>query len=203
MLPEPGVENMEKWLNSRIKGYSHLSLDDLKDGPVLAPGLEHIAYGSHQFNTPSGRIELYSEEAERIWGVSPVPEFKQSGNGINENSYPLHFLTPNAAARIHSQFGNLDIIKTTVKEPSASISPADAKKRNIRNGNRIRIFNDQGEIISTAGISDRIPEGVIVLPNGIWLDEGGGGNFLVPGKFTDMGYGAAFHDTRVQVENSE
>jgi hypothetical protein len=45
-----------------------------------------------------------------------------------------------------------------------------------------------------------VPAGTVVLPNGIWLDEGGGGNNLIPGIETDMGYGSAFHDSRVEVE---
>ena len=60
-----------------------------------------------------------------------------------------------------------------------------------------------GEIITSARISNRIPHGIIVLPNGIWLNEGGGGNHLIAGRFTDMGFGAAFHDTMVEVEKAD
>ena len=58
ILPEPGNENIEKWLINRIAGYSHLSLGDLKRGPVLAPGLQMIAWEDMKFDTPSGKIEL-------------------------------------------------------------------------------------------------------------------------------------------------
>jgi anaerobic selenocysteine-containing dehydrogenase len=64
----------------------------------------------------------------------------------------------------------------------------------------IRIFNNHGELYSTAEISGRIPCGIIVLPNGIWLNEGGGGNLLVSGRHTDIGFGAAFHDTCAEAE---
>jgi hypothetical protein len=43
----------------------------------------------------------------------------------------------------------------------------------------------------------------VLLPNGIWLSEGGGGNCLIAGWETDMGFGAAFHDTMVEVEKTE
>ena len=39
LLPGPGNENIEKWLDERIKGFSGLSIKDLKNGPVLAPGV--------------------------------------------------------------------------------------------------------------------------------------------------------------------
>jgi len=121
-LPEPGNENMEKWLEERIRGYSKLTLSDLKNGPVLAPGLQQIAYCDMKFNTPSGKIELFSSEAHSKWGISPVPDYRPAESDTDDKSYPLIFITPNAAGRIHSQFGNLNVIKATVQEPAAEIS---------------------------------------------------------------------------------
>ncbi len=199
-LPEPGSENMEKWLEERINGYSDLTLKELKNGPVLAPGLQEIAYADMKFNTPSGRIELSSSEAKRKWGISAVPEFKSAEDEPDNLNYPLAFITPNAAGRIHSQFGNLEIIKMTSEKPAVFLSEADAKERGINTGDKVRIFNDCGEIISSSKISFRVPQGIIVMANGIWLNEGGGGNHLIAGRHTDIGFGAAFHDSHVEVE---
>jgi len=200
LIPEPGEENIQLWLEQRIKGYSELSLKDLKNGPVLAPGLKEIAWDDFRFSTPSRKIELYSEEANKKWGVSELPAYDPIATEEDIEAWPLVFITPNTGSRIHSQFGNLRIIMDTALEPAVSISPADAEKRKILNGNQIRIYNPSGEIISKARISNRVPEGIVVLPNGIWYDEGGGGNHLIAGRETDMGYGAAFHDNRVQIE---
>lgn len=199
-IPLPGNDNIEKWLEKRIEGYSFLKLDDLRNGPVLAPGLQQIAYSDMKFETASGKIELLSHEAELKWGVSRLPEYVPLPD---TDKYPLLLLTPNAANRIHSQFGNLDIIRSSTPAPALLISPSDAMTGKIANGDKVRIFNDHGEIISTAAISARIPEGVVVLHNGIWLEEGGGGNKLISGRETDMGYGAAFHDNRVDVKPLE
>lgn len=200
LLPEPGNQNIEKWLAHRIKGYSDITLDDLSNGPILAPGLQHIAWENMKFETPSGKIELYSSEAASKWGISPLPEYVPVVNEENRHKYPLVFLTPNKGNRIHSQFGNLNIIKDSTEEPAAEISPADALKRSISTGNKVRIFNLTGEVISVASISNRVPAGSIVLPNGIWIGEGGGGNYLIECAETDIGYGAAFHDNMVEIE---
>jgi anaerobic selenocysteine-containing dehydrogenase len=202
-LPEPGNDNIEKWLNNRIKGFSDLTLDKLRNGPVLVPGLHEIAYSDMIFSTPSGKIELFSGEAARRWGISPVPDYIPDETRAKSVTYPLTFITPNAAGRIHSQFGNLEIIKAALDKPSVLISPADAKERGISNGDKIRVFNESGELNSRAGISNRVPNGILVLPNGIWLDEGGGGNLLVNGRHTDIGFGAAFHDTSAEAEKSD
>jgi anaerobic selenocysteine-containing dehydrogenase len=199
LIPEPGNDNIEKWLETRIRGYSKLTLNDLKKGPVLAPGLQHIAWEDLKFNTPSGKIELYSEDARSLWGISPLPDYTPS-HLPEDNKFPLSFITPNTGSRIHSQFGNLKIIKETVAEPSVGISPTDAAKRNISSGQKIRVFNLTGEIISVAGVSNRVPAGIVVLPNGIWKNEGGGGNHLIAAQETDIGYGAAFHDNMVEIE---
>jgi anaerobic selenocysteine-containing dehydrogenase len=199
-IPEPGNDNMERWIEKRIKGYSDLTLTDLKKGPVLAPGLQHIAWKDMKFDTPSGKIELFSSEVKTMWGLSPLPEYVPIDLDSGNNSFPLIFLTPNTGSRIHSQFGNLVIIKEVTTELSAGISPKDAASRNISSGQRIRIFNQQGEIVNIARVSNRVPEGTVLLPNGLWIDEGGGSNTLITGRETDMGFGAAFHDTMVQVE---
>jgi anaerobic selenocysteine-containing dehydrogenase len=198
-IPEPGNDNIEKWLDYRIRDITDLSLNDLRDGAVIAPGSQDIAYEDMQFDTPSGNIELYSAAAEKKWGISPLPEYISYNLNESKQKYPLVFITPNTGSRIHSQFGNLDIIKSVVPEPALEISPADALRRNILSGDSIRIFNDRGEIRSKARISSRVPSGSVILPNGIWINEGGGGNLLVSPEETDMGYGAAFHDTLVEV----
>lgn len=203
ILPRPGIDTIEKWLDSRIKGYSSLTLEDLKKGPVMAPGLQEIAYADMKFTTPSGRIELSSSEAKRLWGISQVPEYRPYDEVSDISRYPLIFITPSGAGRIHSQFANLKIIRETLEKPSLMISPSDALSRGIRTGDRIRIFNDAGEIECYATISNRLPQGIIVLPNGIWTNEGGGGNCLTAGTHTDIGFGADFHDTHAEVEKAD
>jgi anaerobic selenocysteine-containing dehydrogenase len=200
LIPEPGNNNIEKWLENRIKNYSELTVESLKKSPVLAPGLQHIAWEDLKFETPSGKIELYSMEAKTRWGISPLPEYKSVRLSDEEKLYPLIFLTPNTGSRIHSQFGNLKIIKETNLDPCARISPTDAGKRNIKDGQKIRIFNMTGELLIRVSISNRIQQGVVELPNGIWFSEGGGGNQLIAGEETDIGFGAAFHDNRVEIE---
>jgi anaerobic selenocysteine-containing dehydrogenase len=203
LLPEPGNDNIELWLADRIKDYSELTLNDLKKGPVLAPGLQKIAYEDLKFDTPSGKIELLSHGAESRWGIAPLPSFVNPHLNINRQKFPLIFVTPNTGSRIHSQFGNLKVIKETVPEPAAEISPADAACRNISTGDSVRIFNNNGEIVSKVRVSNRIPAGTVVLPNGIWYAEGGGGNHLTVALETDIGHGAAFHDNMVEMERVE
>ena len=200
LIPEPGNDNIEQWLEKRISGYSEITLNQLKDFPILAPGLQQIAFEDLKFETPSGKIEIYSSEAKVKWGISALPEYTRIIHLQEEIKYPLELLTPNTGSRIHSQFGNLKIIKETNTEPVVRVSPVDADKRNITTGQKIKVFNQTGQLISWVEISNRVPTGLVVLPNGIWLNEGGGANRLIAGVQTDIGFGAAFHDNRVDIE---
>ena len=136
IIPEPGNDNIELWLERRISSYSNIGIKTLKESPVLAPGLQQIAWEDLKFDTPSGKIELYSSEANVKWGISPLPEYTRYRTFSQEDKYPLILITPNTGSRIHSQFGNLKIIKETNQEPCVRISPDDARMRGLTRGTK-------------------------------------------------------------------
>jgi anaerobic selenocysteine-containing dehydrogenase len=201
LIPLPGNENTEKWLEKRINGVSSLTLDRLREGPVIGPGLQMIAYEDLKFDTPSGRIELYSEQLSERWGVLPYPAYiPLSADASKDDHYPLVLISPNTGSRIHSQFGNLDVIRHNSDSPAFEISIQDAEERGIKSGDPVNVFNKRGSVRTVARITGRIRQGLVILYNGIWIEEGGGSNMLTHGLETDMGFGAAFHGQRVEVE---
>jgi len=115
----------------------------------------------------------------------------------------LHLNTPNIGSRIHSQFGNLDSVKSVSEKPAWEISAFDSVRLKIKDGDKIRISNKIGSLTGIACVTNRVKRGCIVFPNGVWHNEGGGVNSLIAGIETDMGYGAAFHDNRVMIERIE
>ena len=170
---------------------------------MLAPGLQEIAWEDKKFDTPSGKIEIYSSESHQKWGSSPLPEFKRIEYSDEEIKFPLLLMTPNTGSRIHSQFGNLKIIRQMAGKVIIRISHQDALSRNISTGQKVRVFNKNGEMYGIVEVSNRISPGLVVFPNGIWKREGGGVNCLITGRETDIGFGAAFHDNRVEIETDK
>ena len=202
VLLEPGEESVIKYLNERLKPFPTLSIEKLKLGPILAPNLQEIAFSDYIFKTPSGKIELYSDDAQNRWGVNPLPTFEK---GIEADSqfdkdYPLYLMSPNSKNRIHSQFNNLKIIRMISGDPTLQINPKDASDRQIVDGDLVRIFNGRGEFTIKADVSFQVRIGCVVIPNGWWRSQGGAVNMLSKGRETDMGHGSAFHDNKVQVE---
>ena len=80
------------------------------------------------------------------------------------------------------------------------ITPSEAKVKKIKDGDLVRVFNKRGEITLLAKINYSLLEGCLIIYNGWWISEGGGVNLLSAPRETDMGYGAAFHENRVNVE---
>jgi anaerobic selenocysteine-containing dehydrogenase len=197
----PAPDEYDRWLADRISQADGFSVSRLKEGPVIPGQSEEIAYSNRKFSTASGKIELWSDSAVKLWGVNPLPSFDPPDN-FNEEHLPFRLMTPCIASRIHSQFGNLEVIRSVTDEPAWEISVADARKLELKSGDLIRVFNSGGEVRGRVKVTARVSKGSIVFPNGVWLNEGGGVNALVTPAETDMGHGAAFHNTRVGVEKA-
>ena len=202
-LPEPGNSAIENYLKEKIKQYPELNWEELKKGPVLAPGNEEVAFADMQFPTPSGKIELYSKTAHELWDVNPLPTYEvlKEKDDLKSKKQKFYLLSPNTKNRIHSQFGNLKVIKQFAPEPEAIMNATDAQEKGIRNGDKIKISNHRGEVITKAKLNFSMKRGCIVYYNGWWISEGGSPNLLSKGRETDMGHGTAFHDCLVEVEN--
>jgi len=203
-IPAPGDDAIEKWLQQKLEQFPGLTLDKLKEGPLPAPNLQSIAFSDLIFRTPSGKIELFSGQARDMWNVDPLPAYSEpieaGPSGKESQQYPFNLLTPTTKNRIHSQFGNLNLIRQFDPYPTVEIASSDAQKKKIKNGDLVRVFNQRGEVMLTAKINYSLLEGCLVIYNGLWISEGVGVNFLSAPRETDMGYGAAFHDNRVNVE---
>jgi anaerobic selenocysteine-containing dehydrogenase len=202
-IPGPGDREIRSWLEKRIDPLG-LSLEDFAEGPVVAPGAEEVAFADRVFPTPSGKVELLSREAAGRWGCDPLPRafppIESAARGDRRAAFPLQLLTPNTKDRIHSQFGNLDLIKIHDDGPVLQIHPEDADARGLIHADVVRVFNDRGEISVPLRVDAGIRRGCVSLTNGWWGEFGGLVNVLSEGRETDVAHGAAFHDNLVEVE---
>ena len=199
-IPRPSDAEVEAYLERKLAPFPELSLERLRQGPVLAPGTVEVAFAGRVFPTPSGKIELFSREAAERWGVDPLPGFSEPVESAASGGYPFHLMTPNTKDRIHSQFNNLAMIRAFSPAPLVMVSAADAAAQAIEEGDRVRIYNDRGELVLPVRIDFSLRPGCLVVTNGWWISEGGTVNFLSAGRETDMGHGAAFHDNMVGLE---
>jgi anaerobic selenocysteine-containing dehydrogenase len=205
LIPEPGDESIDNFLKSKLQSFPDITMEKLRAGPILAPQNQEIAFEDFIFNTPSGKIELFSEQAVKMWQSDPLPVFNEAVESnpkvkTSGRKYKYHFMTPNTKNRIHSQFNNLQLIKNFSDAPRIHIHPQDAREKNISNQDKVRIFNSRGELTLPAFLDFALKPGCVSVTNGWWISEGGTVNFCSKGRETDMGHGAAFHDNLVDLE---
>ncbi len=197
-LPEPNDLATEQYLKKFVEQFPELDFEALKTGPQLAHSHEEIAFADLAFKTPSGRIELVSEEAANKWGVSKLPEYVPLAP--MPAAYPIQLLSPNSKNRIHSQFNNLQAIKQFEPEVLLGMHPADAQEREIQNGSWAIIRNQHGQAKVKVEYNMGLRTGCAVLTNGHWHQDGASPNLFTDGRETDMGHGTAFHDTWVAID---
>ena len=128
--------------------------------------------------TPSGKIEIYSEDLANIaatWElaedevISPVPSYDpgfESYVNLTED-YPLIISGFHYKAHTHSSYANNEIIQTAAHHV-AWVNPLDADERGIQDGDEIRVWTERGEIRIEAKVTPRIIPGVVGIPQGMW-----------------------------------
>jgi len=197
-LIEPNNEAVENWLKNKLKEFPEIKWEDLEKGPQLASSHEEIAFENGKFNTPSGKIELFSEQAVQKWNVSALPDYVAIEE-FQQSKFPLYMMSPNTKNRIHSQFNNLPGIKMLSPEPYAYIHPQTAKNYGIKKGDKIKIWNQRGQIITKVKIDNGMAINAVLVHNGWQLINGTSPNMLSEARETDMGFGTAFHDNKVEI----
>jgi anaerobic selenocysteine-containing dehydrogenase len=80
--------------------------------------------------------------------------------------------------------------------------PDDARARGLADGQRVRVWNDLGEVHLVLRVTDRVAHGVVSSLKGAWLrtsDNGQTVSALCPAHHADIAEGACYNDARVEV----
>ncbi len=197
-------------------GMEHISLEDLKRKGHAPLGFhldsDHspfLPYTQGTLATPTGKIEFCSETLASQ-GLDPMPHFQpatESRWGASASMYPLEFLGRKADHYMNSTFANLDGHRRMEAQTSQRLElhPADAAARGIADGDRVRVWNDRGEICLTAKVPttepSSVPQGVVAgrLDWAKLHPEGVNQNVLTSERLTDLGKGATFYSVLVEV----
>lgn len=176
----------------------------------------------HPLQTPSGKFEVFCEEIEGF-GYDDCPGHPvwiEPAEWLGDDrsaTWPLHLISNQPGTRLHSQldFTGVSLASKIDGREAVMLSPGDAQRRGIEAGNIVRIFNDRGETLAAAVITDDLRDGVIQLPTGAWFDpqnpgdrksleKHGNPNVLTLDKGTSkLGQGPISHTTLVEVEKYE
>jgi len=185
-----------------IKDYNTFKKQGLHKMHPVEP---HVAFReqiedleNNPFTTPSGKIEIYSQLIDEMSNpeIPPIPKYMESWEGVNDplvKKYPLQLITTHFKGRAHSQFHRVPWLQELLPQ-TVLISASDAKARGIKTGEFVRVFNDRGQMIIPAKVSQGIMPGVVDVPQGAWyepdengVDRGGCANVLTNDKYSPGG----------------
>jgi anaerobic selenocysteine-containing dehydrogenase len=167
----------------------------VRDGAAFPEsGPSPVQFGDVFPRTDDGKVHLVPRDLDReapggLFGYWPDPA---------TDRHPLALISPASDKRISSTLGELYRGVIPVE-----LSPQDAEARGIRDGDRVRISNEFGEVVCPARVTTDVRAGVAVLPKGLWshnTENGATSNALCPDTLTDVAGGACFNDARVQIQ---
>ena len=159
------------------------------------------------FGFSNGKARIYNDELIAS-GMDPVSSFvapEESRHQEAAKQYPLELLARKADNFLNSTFVNLaSHQKMEPHHHELEIAYEDAKARGIGDGDRVRVFNQRGEIFLRARVDGAVQPGVVGAYLG-WAKLAEGGiniNVLTSARLADMAGGATFYSTLVEVERA-
>jgi anaerobic selenocysteine-containing dehydrogenase len=163
-------------------------VSDLRKGACLTLRMNP----RHEYQTPTGRIELASTRAEEC-NVSPLPV--QHPLSLHPEEYIL--LTSSMRNYTHTQFQD-------IYGPIPSlvfIGIKDALKNDIKDSDTLVLYNELGSITMKAVISVSIPPGILWIPRQGNDLNGAPVNSIVQDTTQDIGGGPTFNSMTVKIRN--
>ncbi|MCL4124185.1 UNVERIFIED_CONTAM: hypothetical protein GTU68_045630 [Idotea baltica] len=146
------------------KNAQFVRFGDFRKDPIMNP-----------LGTPSGKIEIFSKtiESYKLDDCPPHPTWIEPTEWMfNYADGELQLMTSHSAHRLHSQFNYADLRKEYAvqnREP-ITIHPEDAKARGIKDGDLVRAYNQRGQVLVGAFVSDGIKKGSVCIHEGAWPD---------------------------------
>ena len=191
MIPRQGEAHSDMWIVFQLakrlgmgdlffdgdveKGFEHLlaplglDLEALRARPegIRVP-LKHVhrKYETTGFATQTGKVELYSELLHR-YGYPGVPRFIEPAEQRDE-AFPLTLFSANSGYFCHSQHRGINTLRRKRAEPMAEIHPELARRRQIQEGDWMRVRSRMGTIRMRAAFNDALAQDVVASDYGWW-----------------------------------
>jgi anaerobic selenocysteine-containing dehydrogenase len=195
-LYESDAEILETLLKRSGCGEDFTSLSAKGTVPIADEPL--VQFGDLQFPTPSGRVELASEQAETD-GLPRVPLPLADPRPADGR---LRLLSPASPWLLNDSFANDDKIAARIGRATIALHPDDAAERGLADGDEAEVQNDTGRVRLRVLLSDAVPRGVAHSPKGRWPKQEPGRanvNTLNPGESADMGRSTSVHGVEISV----
>jgi len=191
-------EHMAALLDVHEGPVAGLRLDDLLDGlprRLNVPSLGHTF--DQAFPTPSGKLQIACPELATR-GLPDLPDYVPAV----PTAYPLRLVTAPGHHLHHSAFLGVASLRRDEGGPWVRLHPDEALPRGISQGQAVELFNDAGVVGLYARLTTDVLPGMVVVeghrPQSQYL-SGGPLNVLCSDRYADLGEGATYQDTWLDV----
>ncbi|WML25955.1 DMSO/selenate family reductase complex A subunit [Neobacillus sp. OS1-33] len=201
-LVKESVERTKKELTPDFPSFEEFRRNGVHhfkyDSPLIGFKEQIDDLKKHPFETPSGKIELFSKA---LWDMNQQDEIPAIAKYISSwegpqdpiiNKFPLQLISWHYKRRCHSTYDNQAWLEEAAKQ-EMWMNPKDAEKRGIKAGDRVQVYNERGSIYIDVKVTPRITPGVAGIPQGAWftpdkdgLDQRGSVNVLTSQRPTAL-----------------
>ena len=132
--------------------------------------------GMPGFNTPTGRVELYSTMF-RQFGEDPLPYYEEPqlspvSTPEKMEEYPFVLTTgARTYCYFHSEGKQIPYLREMNPDPLIEINPEDALKHSIADGQWVEVASPFGKCVLKAKVSQIVKPGVVHAQHGFWFPE--------------------------------
>jgi anaerobic selenocysteine-containing dehydrogenase len=124
----------------------------------------------------------------------------------NAKQYPLEFLPRKADNYMNSTFANIPQHQRMESKTAGVLEmhASDATPRGISSGDQVEVFNARGKVTLRANVNGHVGAGVVAarLDWNKLSRDGANVNALTSERLTDIGGGATFYSTLVEVQKA-
>ena len=153
--------------------------------------------GGQEFRTPSGRLEFYSAQMAAM-GLPPMPDWRPDPEEQRDaQRWPLRLLTAPGYFQAHTAYSGVEFLRRREGAPHCIVHPDEAAKRGLEDGAKVRLYNERGVVGLMLRVTDEVQPGVVLVPGQRPDNEtlSGTVNLLVADRYTDIGKGATYQST--------
>ncbi len=183
-----GANHLDEILDKRLDrlrsfpGYEDYTLEKLRETGWVSVPIEYEQYkaraarGEKAFNTPTGKVELYSTAME-AFGFDPLPSYQEPPESPistpeTAKEYPLVLTT---GTRINafflSEHRQMPSLRKMNPVPVATLHPDTAREYGITDGQWMFIESPRGRITQKANVTEKMKPGVVNCQIGWWMPE--------------------------------
>lgn len=146
--------------------------------------------GPGRWKTPSGKVEF------------PDAYYQRDEPREEEQAYPLRLLSTPEPLLARTGFEAVETLRRRAGRQVALLNPLEAAIRGLASGQAVELVNHRGRVGLHLEVSDDVPPGLVVVPgqrSAKFFLSGGPLNVLTSQDLTDLGEGATFQSTWVEV----